>query len=85
MVAVSLLCSAARPAFADGALLTGDELFAGVLKLLALAALVITVVVVGVKLLVRSLRAAADRERAAKLAGPVVPAARVVNDRDKPP
>ncbi|HEU4728873.1 MAG TPA: hypothetical protein VFT22_13310 [Kofleriaceae bacterium] len=79
VVAVSLLCAAARPALADGALPTSEQWN----RFLFLAA---TVVVGGIVVLILVIRLliSASRSRDAKAAEPAVPTARVVQDRDKP-
>jgi heme/copper-type cytochrome/quinol oxidase subunit 2 len=79
VLAVSLLCGATRPVFADGVFsYDHDKVVAFFTEVLVLFAIVLLVVI----LLVRWLRAAARREEA-KATEPALPAARTVRDRNK--
>jgi hypothetical protein len=79
LLAVSLLCGATRPVFADGVFnYDHDKVVAFFAQAFALVALVLLVMI----LLVRWLRAAA-RRREAKAAEPALPEARSVRVRDK--
>lgn len=80
--AVLLLCGIARPAFADGALLTTREIYG----FLAIVAVLILLAIVVLVLVIRAISNALQRreDRRAESADPVVPAARVVQDRSRP-
>jgi hypothetical protein len=82
LLTVTLLCGAAGPALADGALGYDGRRIAGLfVELLALIAVTAVVMLV----IGRSVRSLSNgiRTRAAKPADPVVPTARVVPDRDR--
>lgn len=76
LLAVSLLCEIARPAFADGALPSEEQWT----QFLITAAIVIVIAVVVLVLFVRAMIIAlrGRAERPAQTADPTVPAARVV-------
>ena len=77
VVAISLLCGTAHPAFADGVPIDGWGAF------FAEFAVAILVAIVLVILLVRAI-IAAKRTRGARPTASAVPEARIVQDRSKP-